>query len=147
MLLTDRDLLLLGSWLRPYFEATTTNTPSAPLPRTRIHSYIHTRTHARTYRNPQHLFCPIRRMRLTSACTARRRGASTFTDQGLDRNGQVGWLTGWLASSAGRKRRNRLYVCVCVCVRVELKTPGLPHRRTLTSQKRSKVYHNTRKHE
>ena len=66
-------------------------------------------------------------MRLTSACTARRRGASTFTDQGLDRNGQVGWLTGWLASSAGRKRRNRLYVCVCVCVRVELKTPGLPH--------------------
>ena len=147
MLLTDRDLLLLGSWLRPYFEATTTNTPSAPLPRTRIHSYIHTRTHARTYRNPQHLFCPIRRMRLTSAYTARRRGASTFTDQGLDRNGQVGWLTGWLASSAGRKRRNRLYVCVCVCVRVELKTPGLPHRRTLTSQKRSKVYHNTRKHE
>lgn len=50
-------------------------------------------------------------MRLTSAYTARRRGASTFTDQGLDRNGQVGWLTGWLASSAGRKSRNRLYVC------------------------------------
>ena len=147
MLLTDRDLLLLGSWLRPYFEATTTNTPSAPLPRTRIHSYIHTRTHARTYRNPQHLFCPIRRMRLTSACTARRRGTSTFTDQGLDRNGQVGWLTGWLASSAGRKRRNRLYVCVCVCVRVELKTPGLPHRRTLTFPKRSTVHHNTRQHE
>jgi len=46
MLLTDRDLLLLGSWLRSYFEATTTNTPRR---RFLEHAYTLTYTHARTH--------------------------------------------------------------------------------------------------